>query len=299
MADNDNKLPRGQRPRTASPRWFALPAPPPAELAIAGQPYRLTRVFKHDFFAATCLYEREQQPAGANQADASDQPAVWPRLVVKFYRAHGFLGVPLGWLGRASRNHERAIYQALAGVQGLPRWVAEVGPTGYAIEYIDALPLDHHASTPLGFFDRLRGIFDAVHARGVAYVDGNKRSNILLDQAGRPFLIDFQISLRRRDDWPWPLRWLSSRIVGYFQGKDLRFLYKHKRKLARSELTAEEEAIFRRKGLLHWLHDTLTRPYRRLRRAFLRRQHRRGRLVSPTAHLEDHDQPEKRTWRGS
>ena len=45
------------------------------------------------------------------------------------------------------------------------------------------------------------------------------------------------------------------------------------------------------------LHRKLTKPYRRLRRAFLRKQHETGALQSPTADLEDHYQPEKETWR--
>ncbi|MCJ7543496.1 MAG: hypothetical protein MUP47_02845, partial [Phycisphaerae bacterium] len=133
-------------------------------------------------------------------------------------------------------------------------------------------------------------------ARGVAYGDANKRSNILIDRSGRPYLVDFQISLRRRDDLPWPLSAVLRRVVGYLAAKDLYHLYKHKRRMVPAELTAEEEALSRWRSGLHGLHRALTKPYRRLRRGFLRRQRRDGLLVSPTEAMED-EMPEKASWR--
>ena len=270
--------------RRPNSQLFALAAPPAGEIRVAGTDYRLQRVFKHDFFAATCLYQ------GGDEAK-------FPRIVVKLFRSQGLYGLSARWFGRASRNHELSIYAALDGVDGVPHCLGPLGETGLAIEYIDALPLDHFEKPPAGFFDRLGEIIQAVHARGVAYIDANKRSNILVGPDGKPHLIDYQISLRRRDDWPWPLRWLSGRVISYFQGKDLYHFSKHKRRLAPDELTAAEDALSRRRSGLHWLHRKLTKPYRAVRRRFLSKRHRSGQLVSPTADLEDHYQPEKATWR--
>ena len=270
--------------RRHNTQMFALPAPPPETLILAGATYRLARVFKHDFYAATTLYEA----AGA---------ADWPKVVVKFYRTQAFCGLPMAWLGRAMRDREKAVYAALAGVAGVPRWVGDVGNAGGAIEYVNAVPLDHFAAPPPGYFGRMRTILDAVHARGVAYADANKRSNMLVGPAGEAFLIDFQIALRRRDGWPWPARASVSAVVEYLQERDLYHLYKHKRRLAPAELTEAEDRLSRRRRGLHALHRRLTKPYRDLRRRFLRRQYRAGRLVSPTAEKEDHHQPEKTTWR--
>lgn len=264
---------------------FALREPPPQRVEIAGRAYRLVRVFKHDFFAATCLYERD---------DAGE--AAMPRVVVKFGRSQPFCGLPMEWMGRWNRDHEEAIYARLAGVEGLPRWGGRVGALGYAIEYLDAAPLDHLPSPPPGFFDRLRKILDAIHDRGIAYGDANKRSNILVGPGGEPYLIDFQISIRTRDDLPLigaAIRLLVRRMMQ----KDLYHLYKHKRRMAPAELTGEEESLSRKRGLLHLLHRKLTKPYRSLRRWFLQKQYRSGQLVSPTASMEDHHQPEKETWR--
>ena len=62
-------------------------------------------------------------------------------------------------------------------------------------------------------------------------------------------------------------------------------------------LTPEEEAISRQRHGLHLLHSRMTKPWRALRRKFLHKLHKQGKLVSPTAELEDHFQPEKQTWR--
>ena len=279
--------------RSHNTQLFALRQPPPQMLDVAGGRYRLARVFKHDFFAATCLYERVPlKPPGA-------APVLPPfeKIVVKFGRKQDFCGLPAAWYGRLLRHHEREMYMRLAGIAGVPRWVGNVGLNGYAIEYVDALPLDHLDCPPAGLFDRLRLILDQIHARGIAYGDANKRSNILVDAHGQPHLIDYQIALRRREDWPWPLRPLMAAAVRYMTHRDLYHLYKHKRRLAPQELTPQEEELSYTRSFLHQLHRKLTDPWRAVRRAFLKRQYQRGALRSPTEGLEDHHQPEKETWR--
>ena len=273
--------------RSSNPQMFALPAAPPEEWSVGGQVYRLGGVFKHDFWAATCLYE-------------TNLKSRFPRLVVKFGRSHGFAGIPLRWIGTLLTDHEEAIYHRLAGLDCIPGWAGRLDEVTCAIEYVDADPLDHLApeDLPAEFFDRLRTVFDAVHARGVAYGDANKKSNILV-RDGLPMLIDFQIALRTRDDWPPPLRHLARRVVRYLQAKDLYHLYKHKRRMHPQHLTPDEETLSRRRSPLHKFHRRLTKPYRSLRRRFLGEQFSKGRLTSPTADLEDHHQPEKDSWRRS
>ena len=59
-------------------KWFALSSPPPGVIELAGLSYRLVRVFKHDFFAATCLYESAQAQAASQEATpgAQDVPTL-------------------------------------------------------------------------------------------------------------------------------------------------------------------------------------------------------------------------------
>lgn len=267
-------------------QMFALRHGPPEQVQVAGVTYRLARVFKHDFWAATCLYEAQT-------------PAAIRRIVVKFGRQQAFCGLPLGFYSRWLAAHEEAIYKLLEGIDGVPKCLGPAGQTGLAIEYVDTRPLDHLSDVPPGFFDRLGEIFEAIHARGVAYCDANKRSNILVAADGEVFLIDYQIAIARRDNWPWPLRSIIAAAVRYMSAKDIYHLCKHKRRLAPDQMRPEEEALSRRRTGLHLLHRKLTKPYRAIRRKFLQSQYAKGALKSPTAELEDQHQPEKATWRNN
>lgn len=64
-----------------------------------------------------------------------------------------------------------------------------------------------------------------MHERGVAYVDLNKRENIIVRNDGAPALVDFQLHFAAP---PWalrlpPVRWLSREL----QAGDLYHLHKH------------------------------------------------------------------------
>ena len=269
---------------------FALPSAPSKTMKICGAKYRLTRVFKHDFWAATCLY---------TNIDESGRSQKFSKIVVKFGRSQPLAGIPLKWVGKMLADHEESIYARLGGIAAVPQWVARISPICYAMEYIDAIPLDHLESIPVGFFDLLREVFDTVHQRGVAYGDANKKSNILVTQDGKPVLIDYQISIFQNNEWIFPLRQIREKFVHYLMNKDLYHLYKHKRRLAPNELTPEEDALSRKRSGIHLLHRKFSKPYRAMRRGFLKKQFAKGSLESPTAALEDHHQPEKESWRGA
>ncbi len=277
------------RPNT---QLFALSEAPPEELIVRGHRYCMERVFKHDFYTATALYQLKED-GGA----AKDPP---PRLVVKFGRVQDFCGLPFAWVGRWLKRREQQFHQRADFVPGIQRWYAEISDSVYALEFVPGRTLDTFPKTaaPAGnFFDDLRELLNGLHRRGLAYCDLHKRSNIVVMEHGRPALIDFQIALVHDYHAGWPWRWLSEHIIAYMQKMDLYHLYKHKRRCAPNDMRPEELKLAEGpRGILN-LHRTLTVPLRQLRRAFLTRQHRSGRLVSPSAHLEDHWQPEKETWR--
>ena len=267
---------------------FALRQAPPRQVVVGGRPYRIQKVFKHDFIAATALYI-------AAQGDCRPR-----KLVVKFGRTQKFCGLGTTWIGRLLLRRERRFHRRADGVEGIQRWAEQLDATTHALQYVEGQTLDA-CGLPPGcegrFFDDLRATLDGLHARGIAYCDLNKRSNIVVTPTGRPVLIDFQMCALDNPRARWPWRSLAARGVAYLQRMDLYHLYKHKRRLAPEHLRAEEEPLSYGRGRLLRLHRRLVTPLRRLRRAFLTRQHRAGRLVSPSDHLEDHDQPEKATWR--
>lgn len=174
--------------------------------------YRRAAIFKHDFFAATGLYVSESG-----------------KIVVKIGRISALSFIPTRWIGEFLARHEARLFGLVAGLPGVPRFLGRVGPTGIAHEYVEGRPLSRDDQVDDQFFPRLAELLDEMHRRGVAYVDLEKRENILHGTDGRPYLIDFQIS------WHWPRRrlgdtWFARRLLRVLQESDRYHLRKHWRR---------------------------------------------------------------------
>ena len=249
------------KPRPPASLFALGKADLPHEFALDGHSYRLLNLFKHDFFAATGLYQR---------LDDSNPPLL---AVLKSQRTHHFYGFPLRWLGRIVANHEVAIYEALQGIRGIPKFLGRYEYTGLLHEFIPGTDL--HAGLPLTpqFFDDLSRLFTEIHERKVAYVDANKRENILHGDDGRPWLIDFQISCLYPNPFFGRLsmnplgRWFLRRFIR----ADWYHFYKHKSRLLPSACSAEDFEHARCPGKLHRFHRFMTRPFIRVRRKMLAR----------------------------
>jgi len=232
----------------------------PEAFTISGKTYRLHRSIKHDFVAATGFYR-----------DDSGR-----MVVLKMGRTQEFAGFPLLWLGRWLCRREARFYRKLADTPNVPGIVGFVGQTGFVHEYVEGQPLSKERPVPDGFFRQLQELLHELHRRNIAYVDTNKPENILQGDDGRPHLIDFQISLDLETAGNWPIgRWLLRR----FQDEDMYHILKHKRRLRKDELTAEEEARVTRKSALIRLHRFITKPYFLFRRRMFKRLRDTGRLL--------------------
>ncbi len=243
--------------KRSSPRhaWlYALTeAELPARVTCNGQVYEHVRTFKHDFFAATGLY---RGPDGL--------------AVLKLGRQQDCATIPLDWLGRWLTRREVRLYRMLQDLSGVPRLIGMVGSAGFLHAYVPGRPLGREDRVSDDFFDELMEMLETIWRRDIAYVDLNKRQNILLGDDGRPYLIDFQISLylpargwRRLT----PVRWLLRR----FQQADRYHTLKHKRRLRPDQLTSDERRVVERLSIWIRLHRWLTRPLTNLRRRTLKR----------------------------
>lgn len=238
-------------PPAADNRLQAFPQGLPGEFSCAGEVFRFRRQFKHDFFAATGHYVSD----GGRQ------------VVLKLQRTRPFFGLPLRWLGAWLTRHEANLYRDLADVAGVPALVGTLGPTGFVHEFVPGDQLRREKKVSDTFFDELADLLRAVHARGIAYVDLNKRQNILVGEDGRPWLIDFQISFRlgrRRGAIP-------RLVLQTLQEHDWYHFAKHKRR-CRADLMTEREiaASYEPTGLLQ-THRRVSRPYFKVRRWILKK----------------------------
>jgi hypothetical protein len=238
----------------------------PGAFMLADGPYRHVRTYKHDFFAATGLYE-----------------GACGKVILKLGRTRTFLGLPLAWLGQWLADHETRMYGVADGVAGVPRCLGRLGRTGFVHAFVEGHPLQRHEPVPDDFFPRLESMLDALHARGMAYVDLEKRENILVGADGRPWLIDFQISYPgpqldarwRRPPGPGALlrllpvgwrRWLLQR----FQQGDRYHALKHRRRHRPDTLSPEQVAASYQVGWAIRLHRRIARPMTLLRRSALK-----------------------------
>src|SRR6478672_11446961 len=103
LTQDENLVPRPALFRALGPN------DPPRVITVDGADYPLREIFKHDSWAATALYQREQ---GA--------------VVLKLNREQPVLGLPMMWLGRwLARREERAL-KILADVPGIPPAVGDI-----------------------------------------------------------------------------------------------------------------------------------------------------------------------------
>ncbi len=237
------------------PHWLLAlgRSSPPERITVAGNEYRLRKLFKHDFFAATAMY------AGT----AGD-------VVLKIGRRADVFGVPTAWIGRLLAQHEASMLRALQDLEGVPRFIGRWQATGVVHEFIPGSPLSREARVPDDFFDRLGRTVQAIHDREMAYVDLEKPQNVIVGDDGKPYLVDFQIgwhlSPKHGGRTP-PGRWLLRRL----QEGDRYHLLKLRRRVRRDQLSAEELEQSYRKPFYVRLHRRFTGPLLRLRRGTLNR----------------------------
>jgi len=231
----------------------------PTTIEVGGCSYEHVETFKHDFFAATGLY----------QAVDSDR-----LVVLKIGRRIGFLGIPLGWTGRFLARHEAEMFGRLADLPGVPALVGRWRDDAIVHDYVPGHALQKHERVDDLFFERLNRMITTMHWRRMAYVDLEKRQNVLIGTDGRPYLIDFQISWpwnlslveRFRTRWfAWPIRWLERRL----QQGDSYHLRKLQRRYRPDLMSPEELAASYQRPWAVRLFRWLTTPARRLRRFVL------------------------------
>ena len=223
----------------------------PEVVRIEGVTYHRAKVFKHDFFAATGLYQSANVKA-----------------VLKIGRTAPICGIPLSWIGRFLAGHEARLYRLTQSIDGVPRFLGCWRDTGILHEYVEGRPLARNDRPDDAFFPRLSAMLDEIHKLGAAYVDLEKPENILVGEDGSPHLIDFQISYHlppsRLGDTE-----LNRLAVRVLQQSDRYHLLKHWRKLRPDQLAERPELNANAMPIWIKLHRAIFRPLTQLRRRIL------------------------------
>lgn len=190
------------------------------------------------------------------RAPSSTRPALWvlPRgsraFVVKDYRSNGVLF--RNTVGRFLVWRESKVLRRLAGLEGVPACYGEVD--GLAL-ILEALPgrsvenLEHGHPLSLTFFQRLRGLVAAFHARGVAHCDLKRAPNILVGNGGEPYVVDWSAAVTASELRPFPLSLLYRRFLQDDRNAVVKLQLKHRP----GSLSFEALARYRARGPLERL----------------------------------------------
>lgn len=222
----------------------------PETFSLSGVEWMRRRVFKHDFVAATGLYEDSEGNL----------------VVLKLYRLRHYYGIPFEFISRWEARHEERVYRALQDTGHVPRWIGRYGKAGIVHEFVPGEDLTRDTNLPPRFFQQLEALLEALHERGIAYLDTNKMDNILVGADGKCYLIDFQISwIQPR----LPLSLLTWPLFQVFKRSDGYHLYKQRRRLRPDEVSRRDLA--RARPWFIRFHRRIATPYRRVRRRYLRK----------------------------
>jgi hypothetical protein len=161
------------------------------------------------------------------------------------------------------------LLEHLAGLEGIPALAGVVRANGAVLrnavarEYVAGHPLGNREPVSDLFFSELSHLLGEMHKRRTVYVDLHKRENIIVTDKGRPYLIDFQISLI----WP---SWLpSGPLFRIFSRSDQYHLLKHWSRCRPDQCGID--SIEMQKHIPWWIraHRVIARPLRELRRRLL------------------------------
>ena len=98
----------------------------------------------------------------------------------------------LGFYGKSLLKREIRHYQQLDGCRGIPRFLGQVGRFGLILEYVDGLPVHRKLEERrlMSGLDDLERVLAELHSRRFAHLDLHQKLNVLIDPAGRAWLID-------------------------------------------------------------------------------------------------------------
>jgi len=246
----------GVRPRPAIFRALGK-ADPPAAVEIDGETFELDEILKHDSWAATGIYVSPTRKA-----------------LCKFNRQQSILGIPMRWLGHRLADREAGFMTRLAGVEGVPGSLGLILREGRVLRHaVSRQWVPGHALGPgervdAEFFPTFRRLLAEVHARDVAHVDLHKRENILVDERGRPWLIDFQISFALPHRSRLAAAFLRG-LLRVLQRCDDYHLLKHEIRHRPDQAAATQAELARLRPWWIRAHRCVAVPFRHVRRGLL------------------------------
>jgi len=159
------------------------------------------------------------------------------QVVVKDFAPRGAL--VRATIGRFITAHEAAAYRWVDGHPAVPRFLGFIDPLAFALEFRPGRRVSRHLLDDAGpgFMDALAAAVEGLHERGLVHLDLGHRSNVLIDQAGLPVLIDFASAV-----WFRPGGLAARLLLPALARYDRRAVEKYRDKLERQRVLRAGEA---------------------------------------------------------
>ena len=163
-------------------------------------------------------------------------------------------------LGRFLVFREKIAYERLNDLPGIPSYYGTVDPYALILQHVPTervLDVDHE-QIPADFFRLLSELVESLHSRGIAHGDLHKLDNILIDDRGRPVVVDFTSAIMTGSN---PLVAL---VFPIFCDDDWRGVYKLKDKVAPKLLAERERRFLHHRSLGEQIFRRIREPIRSL-----------------------------------
>lgn len=161
--------------------------------------------------------------------------------VVKDFSVNGFIYRNL--IGRFLLWRECYIYQKLKGIKGIPTFYRKISGLAFVVSKVSGKDLGHlpeGESPSLEFFQKLIRLIQKCHQQGVAHCDLKRSSNILIDECGNPYIIDWAAAISEREFFLYPF----CNIYKKFIDDDFKAVIKLKMSYCPQEITDEEKRYY-------------------------------------------------------
>lgn len=114
------------------------------------------------------------------------------RLVIKVPSGHG----PMRWLSQFMLRREARVYALLKNFPAVPRCYGLLRNRYLVLDYVEGVSMRHaEIDDRESFFAELLKTLQALHARGIAHSDLQKKENLLVIGRRHPCLLDFGASV--------------------------------------------------------------------------------------------------------
>lgn len=167
------------------------------------------------------------------------------RGVVKDFSVNGF--AYRNTIGRFLLWRESTVYERLRGIKGIPMLYRKVDGLALVFSHIEGENLEHLSAgekPDVQFFERLAGLIRECHDRGVAHCDLKRAANVMIDEQGRPYIIDWAAAITAKEFCIYPFTLIYKR----FMKDDFNAVTKLKMRYCPDSISDEEKRAYMHRG---------------------------------------------------